>query len=269
MSSTAITNIMAMDYPIPEIDVACFANIMIQTQLNVIPDPSYCHRISLATIDISANIFKKIFYDTSITNQTFNLLTNNYTDYIFSIIPPPPSKIDVVYNIAGFSSPVGYYSFLLQYISLLSPTRSLYPSNNPFHLQDTILDNIAEDLASAYPSFLSLFNTCSFINFNQEMTNIKSMNDLVASASSPISSSLNWNNILEIVREEYNEVEDGVNKWTDTAAFAVLKITLVIKTTINLTAMTVPNIVSSTEIVFRFNVNFSETDEFQALNIIL
>jgi hypothetical protein len=99
------------------------------------------------------------------------------------------------------------------------------------------------------------------------MTNIKSLNDLIPSASTQTTStSLNWSNILELVRQEYNEVIDGVNQWTNDSAFAVLKITLVVKTTINLAAMTVPNIVSTTELVFRFNINFSELAEFQALN---
>lgn len=93
------------------------------------------------------------------------------------------------------------------------------------------------------------------------------MNDLIPSASSHTCESLDWSNILELVREEYNEVVDGVNQWTDTDARAVLKITLVVKTTINLAAMAVPNIVSTTEIVFRYNINFSETAEFQALNL--
>lgn len=269
MSYCDITTITAIDLPIPEIDVACFENIMIQTQLQVIPDPSFCHHIVLATIDISANLFKKIFYDTQITSQSFNILTNGYSDFVFGLIPPPPTATDVNYTIAGFSSPVGYYSQLLQYISLLSPARALYPSNNPFSLQDTILDNIALDMNSAYPAFITLFNTCSFINFNQEMTNIKSLNNIIASASSPVSCSLNWNNILELVREEYSEVENGVNQWTNTNAYAVLKITLVIKTTINLSAMAVPNIISTTELVFRYNINFSETAEFQALNLVI
>jgi hypothetical protein len=267
MSYCDITTITAIDLPIPEIDVACFDNIIIQSQLRVIPDPSFCHHVVIATIDISANLFKKLFYDTAITSQTFNALTNGYSDFIFGLIPPPPTATDVNYTIAGMSSPVGYYSHLMQYISLLPPTRKLYPSNNPFSLQDTILDNIAIDMISAYPTFISLFNTCSFINFIQEMTNIKSLNNIIASASSPISTSLNWNNILELVREEYDEVENGVNQWTNTDAYAVLKITLVVKTTINLSAMAIPNIISTTELVFRYNINFSETAEFQALNL--
>ena len=260
-----ITTISAMNLPIPEIDIACFDDIMIQNQLQVIPDVSFCHKVVLANIDISANLFKKLFYDTPITTINFNQLTNNYTDYIFGLIPAPPTSTDITYNIPGFSTPIGYYSHLLKYISLF--TRRQYQSNDPFSLQDTILDNIALDLESAYPSFLSLFNTCSFINFTKEMTNIKSLNDVISSASSQTSTSLNWSNIIELVREEYNEVVDGVNQWTDTDAYAVLKITLVVKSTINLAAMIVPNIVSTTEIVFRFNMNFSETVEFQALNL--
>lgn len=253
-----ITNISAMDLPIPEIDVACFENIQIQSQLQIVPDPSYCHRIVLADIDISANLFKKIFYDTATTTPTFNTLTNNYTDYLFSLIPPPPTGTDVMYTIPGFPEPVGYYAVLSKYISLMAPYRSKYPSGDPFSLQDDILDHIVIDLNTAYPSFLELFNTCSFIDFNKEMTNIKTLNDLIPSASVSASCALNWNNILELVRAEYDEVEDEVSNWTETEAYAVLKITLVIKTTLLLTAMSVDNIISTTEVVFRFKVNFSE-----------
>ena len=91
MSYCNITTITAIELPIPEIDVACFENVMIQSQLKVIPDPSFCHHVVLATIDISANIFKKLFYDTAITSQSFNTLTNGYTDYVFGLIPPPPT----------------------------------------------------------------------------------------------------------------------------------------------------------------------------------
>ena len=260
-----ITTITAMDLPIPEIDIACFHNVMIQSQIEVVPDPSFFHSTTLANIDISANLFKKIFYDTPTTTIAFNQLTNSYTDYTFGLIPPPPTSTDITYTIPGFSIPIGYYSHLLQYISLL--IRKEYQTNNPFSLQEILLENIAADLTSAYPSFLSLFNTCSFITFIKEMTNIKSLNDLIPSASTQTTStSLNWSNILELVRQEYNEVIDGVNQWTNDSAFAVLKITLVVKTTINLAAMTVPNIVSTTELVFRFNINFSELAEFQALN---
>ena len=97
-----------------------------------------------------------------------------------------------------------------------------------------------------------------FIDFNKEMTNIKTLNDLIPSASVEASCALNWNNILELVRAEYDEIEDEVSNWTENEAYAVLKITLVIKTTLALTAMAVDNIISTTEVVFRFKVNFSE-----------
>lgn len=253
-----ITNIAAMDLPIPEIDVACFENIQIRSPLEIVPDPSYCHRVVLSDIDISANIFKKLFYDTATTAPNFNTLTNSFTDYIFSLLPAPPTGTDVNYVIPGFPDPVGYYAMLSKYISFMSPHRTKYPSGDPFSLQDDILDHIVLDLNTAYPSFLELFNTCSFIDFNKEMTNIKTLNDLIPSASVNASCALNWNNILELVRAEYDEVEDVVSNWTEGEAYAVLKITLVIKTTIVLTAMAVDNIVSTTEVVFRYKVNFSE-----------
>jgi hypothetical protein len=253
-----ITNIAAMDLPIPEIDVACFENIQIQSQLQIVPDPSYCHRIVLNDIDISANLFKKLFYDTSTTSPNFNTLTNSFTDYIFSLLPAPLTGTDVTYSIPGFPDPVGYYAVLSKYISLMAPYRKKYPSNDPFSLQDDVLDHIVLDLNSAYPSFLELFNTCSFIEFNKEMTNIKTLNDLIPSASVNASCALNWNNILELVRAEYDEVEDAVSNWTVPNAIAILKITIVVKTTLVLTAMAVDNLVSTTEVVFRYKVNFSE-----------
>lgn len=253
-----ITNIAAMDYPIPEIDVACFENLQIQSQLQIVPDPSYCHRIVLSDIDISANLFKKLFYDTSTTTPTFNTLTNSFTDYLFGLLPAPLTGTDITYTIPGFTEPVGYYGMLSQYISLMAPYRKKFPSNDPFSLQDDLLDHIVLDLNTAYPSFLELFNTCSFIEFNKEMTNIKTLNDLIPSASVNPSCALNWSNLLELVRAEYDEVEDSVSNWTETNALAILKITLVIKTTLVLTAMEVDNIVSTTEVVFRFKVNFSE-----------
>jgi len=264
-----VTNIAAQDFAIPEIDVAVFEDIHIEHQPAIIPDVSYCHRVVLADIDVSANIFKKLFYNTATTTPTFNTLTNSYTDHLFGLLPPPPTGTDVVHTgIFGFPDGAGYYAKMAQYISLLPPARKKYPSNEAFSLIDEILDNIVLDMNSVYPTFLELFNTCSFIDFNKEMTNIKSLNDIIPSASVSADCALNWNNILELVRAEYDEVEDGLNQWTETDAIAILKLTLVIKTTLNLQAMGVSDLVSTTEVVLRFKVNFSETEEFQSLGSI-
>ena len=100
------------------------------------------------------------------------------------------------------------------------------------------------------------------------MTNLKSLNDIIPSTTVSASCALYWNNILELVRAEYDEVDDGENQWTSTDAYAILKLTLVMKTTLNLSAMGVDDIVSTTEVVFRFKMNFSETEEFQSLGSI-
>ena len=258
-----------MNLPIPEIDVAVFEDIQIQSHLQIVPDVSFSHRVILADIDISANIFKKLFYNTATTSPTFNTLTNSYTDHLFGLLPPPPTGTDVVHTgIFGFPDGAGYYAKMSQYISLLPPSRKKYPSNDPFSLIDEILDNIVIDMNSVYPTFLELFNTCSFIDFNKEMTNLKSLNDIIPSTTVSASCALNWNNILELVRAEYDEVDDGENQWTSTDAYAILKLTLVMKTTLNLSAMGVDDIVSTTEVVFRFKMNFSETEEFQSLGSI-
>jgi len=256
-----ITNIAAMDYAIPEIDVACFEDLHIQAHPEIIPDVSYCHRVILADIDVSANIFKKLFYNTTTTGN-YNTLTDSYTDHTFGLLPPPSSSTDMSYNLDDGTQAL-YYGKMAQYISLLPPARRKYPSNDAFALQDEILDNIVLDLNTAHPSFADLFNTCSFIEFIKEMTNLKTLNDIIPS-STATSCALNWNNVLELVRAEYDEVEDSVNNWTTTDALAILKVTLVMKTTLNLSAMSVPDLISSTEVVFRFKVNFSETNEFIA-----
>jgi hypothetical protein len=263
-----VTNIAAQDYAIPEIDVAVFEDIHIEHQPAIIPDVSYCHRVILENIDISANIFKKLFYNTSTTTPTYNTLTNSYTDHLFGLLTAPGAT-DVSYNVYGFPNGVLYYADMAKYISLLPPARKKHETGEGFSLIDEILDNIVFDMKSVYPTFLELFNTCSFIDFNKEMTNIKTLNDIIPSATVSADCALNWNNILELVRAEYDEYDDdGNNQWTETNALAILKLTLVIKTTLNLQAMGVSDLVSTTEVVLRYKMNFSETEEFQSLGSI-
>jgi len=258
-----ITNISAINYTYPELDVACFEDLNIVSHPEIIPDLSYNHRVVLADIDVSANIFKKLFYNTAVTTGNFNTLTSNYTDHTFGLLDPPPSTADVSHVLDDATSAL-YYGKMSQYISLLPPARRKYPSNNAFSLQDELLDNIILDMNAAHPTFLDLFNTCSFIGFTKEMAGIKTLNNLIPSSSST-SCSLNWNDILDLVRAEYDEVDGaGNNNWTSTGAIAILKLTLVIKTTLNLSAMGVDDLVSTSEVVLRFKVNFSETNEFIA-----
>ena len=255
-----ITNISAINYTYPELDIACFEDINIQSQPEIIPDLSYNHRVVLADIDISANIFKKLFYNTAVTGN-FNTLTDSFTDHTFGLLEPPISATDVSHVLDDATNAL-YYGKMSQYISLLPPARRKYPTNDAFSLQDELLDNIILDMTAAHPSFLDLFNTCSFIGFTKEMAGIKTLNNLIPSATA--SCSLDWNDILDLVRAEYDEVVDTVNNWTSTNAIAILKLTLVIKTTLNLSAMGVDNLISTSEVVFRFKVNFSETNEFIA-----
>ena len=75
--SISYTNISAMNFQYPEIDVASFENIAMMTAnpLEIVVDPSYCHRVVLADIDVSANIFKKLFFNTTFTRCSVGLMT--------------------------------------------------------------------------------------------------------------------------------------------------------------------------------------------------
>jgi len=264
MSSILRTNISAMDYQYPEINVAVFESITMLNPLKIIVDPSYCHRIELADIDVSSNIFKKLFYNTHYVSNTYNNLIGGFEDNSFGILPAPGSKTDVSHTLVDGTTAL-YYGKMAQFISLLPPARKEYITNNPFSLQDEILDNIVTDLKVAHPTVLDLFDTCSFIDFNKEILGLKTLNDIIKSASS--SCSLDWGEVLELVRIEYDEVEGGVDKWVaNDAKIAILKLTLVMKTTVNLSSLGVSgdNIISTTEVIFRYKVNFSDTAEFIA-----
>ena len=212
-----VTNIAAQDYAVPEIDVAVFEDLHIENQPKIVKDVSYCHRVVLADIDISANIFKKLFYNTPTTtpNSTYNTLTNSYTDYLFGLLPAPEGATDVSHNgIFGFPDGALYYGMMSKYISLLPPARKKHITGEGFSLIDEILDNIVFDMKSVYPTFLELFETCSFIDFNKEMTNIKSLNDIIPSTlitSHEPHCSLNWKIMLELVRAEYDGFDDYIH----------------------------------------------------------
>jgi hypothetical protein len=264
MSSILRTNISAMDYQYPEINVACFESITMVNPLKIIVDPSYCHRVELADIDVSANIFQKLFYNTHYISASYNNLIGGFEDNSFGLLPPPASKTDVTHTLVDLTTAL-YYGKMAQYISLLPPARKEYTTNHPFSLQDEILDNIVADLKVAHEGVLDLFDTCSFIDFNKEILGLKTLNDIIKSAST--SCALDWGEVLELVRMEYDEVEGSVDKWaTNPDKIAILKLTLVMKTTVNLSSLGVvgDNIISTTEVVFRYKVNFSETAEFIA-----
>ena len=264
--SISYTNISAMNFQYPEIDVACFENIAMMTAnpLKIVVDPSYCHRVVLADIDVSANIFKKLFFNTTFTSPTYNTLIGGFNDNKFGLLPAPDTLADANHTLDDANSTVvKYYADMARYISLLPPARRKYTTNHAFSLQDEILDNIVLDLTDAYSGVLELFNTCSFINFNKEMVGLKTLNDIIKSTSQHCS--LDWGHVLELVRSEYDEVENGVDQWVaNPNKIVILKLTLVMKTTVNMAAMgaTEDNLISTTEVVFRYKVNFSETEEF-------
>ena len=266
MSSISYTNISGINFQYPELDIASFDNIAMMTAhpLKIVVDPSYCHRVVLADIDVSANIFKKLFFNTTFTSLIFNTLIGGFDDNRFGLLPAPNTLADATHTLADGTF-VQYYADMARYISLLPPARRKYPSNHAFSLQDEILDNIVLDLTEAYPAVLELFNTCSFINFNKEMVGLKTLNDIIPSAST--SCALDWGHVLELVRSEYDEVENDVDQWVaNPNKIAILKLTLVMKTTVNMAAIgaAVDDLISTTEVVFRYKVNFSETAEFIA-----
>jgi hypothetical protein len=279
----AITSLNALDYQIPEIDVAYFDSYIVDSSLSILQDISYCHRIVLSNIDISANVFKKIFYDQVTSTPTFNTLTNSYTDRTFRLLPPPPSAVDVTYVIYGEPAPRGYYSYLSKYISILPPARTIFQTGESFSLHDEILDNIIADLkiATSNPSYEGLFNTCSVIDFNEEITGLKTLNDIIPKTDGgEPECALRWNSILEMVRSEYDDVDENitrdennlpvpgtVNTITDPNKYAILMMTVVFKTTMNLNmgGGESDSFVSTTEVKLRYKMNFSELPEFQSI----
>ena len=284
----AIASLNALDYQIPEIDVAYFDGYIVDASLNIKDDLPYSHRVVLSNIDISANVFKKLFYDTEIPTGTFNTLTNDYNDHTFALLPAPQTIVDETHTIYGEPSPRGYYAFLSKYISLLPPARTVFQTRESFSLHDHILDNIIADLkeVSANPSYEGLFETCSVIGFNEEITGIKTLNDVIPELTDNDSCSLKWNSILEMVRSEYadidaNETRDAsdnvisgsVNTIMDSHKYAILMMTLVFKTTMNMhmgdgsiTNDPKDSFVSTTEVKLRYKMDFAELEEFQATN---
>lgn len=279
----AIASLNALDYQIPEIDVAYFDSYVVDSSLSIIEDVSYCHRVVLANIDISANVFKKLFYDQSVSVPIFNTLTNSYTDHTFGLLAPPPSVVDVSYAIFG-TTPKFYYADLSQYISLLPPARTVFQTGESFSLHDQILDNIIADLklATFNPNYEGLFNTCSVIDFNNEISNLKTLNDVIPRTTGGVPEcALRWNSILEMVRSEYADVDlnvtrdaseniisGSVNTIMDSEKYAILMMTLVFKTTMNLHMTLDDNdsFVSTTEVKLRYKMNFAELEEFQAID---
>jgi hypothetical protein len=279
----AIASINALDYQIPEIDVAYFNSYVVEASLNIMDDIPYSHRVVLSNIDISANVFKKLFYDQSVNVPTFNTLTNSYTDHTFGLLQKPPSAVDVSYTIFGEPEPRGYYAFLSQFISILPPARTVFQTRESFSLHDQILDNIIADLklVSSNPNYEGLFNTCSLIDFNQEITNIKTLNDIIPHTNGHDNCALQWNSILEMVRSEYADIDANttrdsgdllvngtVNTIMDSQKYAILMMTIVFKTTMNMHMGEgdLDSFVSTTEVKLRYKMDFAELPEFLATN---
>jgi hypothetical protein len=274
---------------VPEIDIAVCDNFTFDVSLNITAIPPYTHFVELADIDISANVFKLLFFNIEYTGESsFNTLTNSYVDYVFSLLPPPPTSADVQYivpvNVNGTTiiptSPnYNYYTpnagkpSLSHYISILSPSLKVQYTGVTFSLSNTVLDNIVDDLTIAAPGFADLFNTMDFIDFNRDVTNLKTLNDIIPASDTPIGTnhiganmvnSLNWNNILELVRAQYdNEYRRDIsnNMWLDSDMFAVLKITLIFKTHINLVSAN--SFTSTSQVKLRYKINFKDLECFQ------
>ena len=285
MSNTykAIASLNALDYQIPEIDVAYFDSYVVDASLSIITDVSYSHTVVLANIDISANVFKKLFYDQSVDVPTFNTLTNSYTDHTFGLLNEPSSPVDVSYSIFGEPELRGYYGFLSKYISLLPPARTIFKTGDSFSLHDQILDNIIADLklATFNPTYEGLFNTCSVVEFNDEITGLKTLNDVIIPSGTSSTCALKWNSILEMVRSEYADVDvnqtrdasdnlisGSVNEIMDSHKYAILMMTIVFKTTMNLHMGVGDNdtFVSTTEVKLRYKMDFAELPEFLDTN---
>lgn len=251
----AVTDISSLEYTIPEIDFACVDNITLHP-LEIIKDISYNHRIVLADIDISANVFKKMFYDIQKPVETFNTFTNSFMDYKFQLLPAPPTATDVSYVIDGKT--YLYYADLSKYISILSPTRQKYQTGDIFCLQDELVENIILDLRSINTNYEKLINTCSFIDFNKEVTDLKTLNDVIPSSNVSLDfCALDWSNVLELIRCEYDDViEQNAPK------FAILMMTLIFKTTINIRMPEMDYFVSTTEVKLRYKIDFNELPEF-------
>jgi hypothetical protein len=283
MSTTTITyaqqtNLYGYEFPIPEIDVACYDNINIDASLSIIKDLSYNHRVILADIDISANVFKKLFFDTEVTLDEFNTFTGSYLDYMFKLLTPPatPALDNVGYSING--KQYYYYQLtdpsynLASYINISTPSRTIYDHPEKyFCLHDELIDNIIDDIKSINSEYATMINTCSLIDFNNDVLRLKTLNDVIKNNLDHCS--LYWNNIIEMVRCEYadttaaegdedaldasgNRIDSG--NTLSTPKYAILMITLVFKTTVNLNMADCQEFVSSTEVKLRYKVNFSE-----------
>jgi len=140
-----------------------------------------------------------------------------------------------------------------------------------------LLDNIIKDITSINPMYAKMINTCSLIDFNNEVTNLKTLNDIIPQNLSLHHCALHWNSILEIVRAEYDE-DDAVdcsgnpittsNTIFSAPKLAILMITLVFKTNVNLEMADCERFVSTTEVKLRYRVDFNEIAEFQTIGII-
>ena len=123
------------------------------------------HIIELDPIDISQEDFKRLFYYTHHTHNTF-AVNRQY----------PAGKERQFY---------GYVSFEDQSVD-----------NRLFNLSDEILDNIESDLGISR----HMLSTCSLINITKELNAIKSLRDL---PTANVTCSLKWSDIVETLRTRF------------------------------------------------------------------
>jgi hypothetical protein len=85
---------------------------------------------------------------------------------------------------------------LLEYISFLSPHRTVDNGKKPFILLDQIISNIETDLNVNR----SCFTTATLIELSKEITNIKTICDIHLRC---VECSLPWSNVVSIIKDNY------------------------------------------------------------------
>lgn len=85
---------------------------------------------------------------------------------------------------------------VLNYISFMSPHRTLNGGSKPFSLLELIISNIETDLNVNR----NCFKTATLIELSKELSNIKTLCDIHSRC---IECSLPWSNVLSIIKDNY------------------------------------------------------------------
>lgn len=137
--------------------------------VNVTTSNSF-HSIELGNIEITENIFKKIFYP---YGETFGIDKN-------------------IINNNNLSS---YISFLPIYRTVVNPL-AITTSDTSFSLIETIINNIETDLNITR----SNFTIDSLLELKKDLCNINSLCDINCCS---VIAALTWSDIMNIVKNEY------------------------------------------------------------------